>query len=209
MTDVEEWDALAAAFGTLGRLHREPPDADMLDAISGLLDEWPLPDTEEARLGVQRLRRSRELGEDAEAIRRDHDRMYGVSATAEVPPYESVHRGTEGLVFDEQTLDVRAAYRTLGLTAPNLNREPDDHIGLELDFVAQAMLMAIDAVDAGTSDALVPVASARAFLRDHVLTWAPDMLRTLEARAGTEFIAGLALLSQGALKSATAILAER
>ena len=54
MTDVEEWDALAAAFGTLGRLHREPPDADMLDAISGLLDEWPLPDTEEARLAAER-----------------------------------------------------------------------------------------------------------------------------------------------------------
>ncbi len=207
MSDIEGWDALAAAFGTLGRLHREPPDAAMLEGIAGLLDEWPLVDTDEARLGLQRLRRSRELGEDADSIRRDHDRMYGVSATAKVPPYESVHRGVDGLVFDAQTLEVRDAYRALGLRAPLLNREPDDHIGLEFDFVAQALLMALDAVESQTLDPLVPVASARSFLRDHLLPWAPAMLRQLADGADTDFMVGVALLSQGALTSASTILA--
>lgn len=207
MSDIEGWDALAAVFGTLGRLHREPPDDALLDALTALLDQWPLADTEEAQLGVQRLRRSRELGEDAETIRRDHDRMYGVSATAVVPPYESVHRGTDGLVFDEQTLAVRDAYRSLGLSAPRLNREPDDHIGLEFDFVAQALVMALDADEAGTADPQVPVQAARDFVRDHLATWAPQMLQVLEERAATEFVRGLAALSRGALRSADTILA--
>jgi TorA maturation chaperone TorD len=205
VTEFERWDALAAAFATLGSLHRGPPDEARLAAFEGLLDEWPLPETDEARLGAERVRRSRELGEDAEAIRRDHDRLYGVSATAQVAPYESVHRGVDRLVFDTHTLDVRRAYEALGLRAPKLHREPDDHIGLEFDFIAQALLMALDAVDAGR-DAGGTILIARSFLHEHLLSWCPVMLDEVVLRAKSEFMAGVALLSQGALRSAAATL---
>jgi TorA maturation chaperone TorD len=204
-TDLERWDALAAAFATLGRLHREPPDEARLAAFEELLDEWPLPETDEARLGLERVRRSQELGEDAETIRRDHDRLYGVSATARVAPYESVHRGIDGLVFDTHTLEVRRAYQALSLSAPNLHREPDDHIGLEFDFVSQALVMALDAVDAG-HDADQTIRVVRSFLHEHLLSWCPAMLDEVVRKATSEFMAGVALLSQGALRSAAATL---
>lgn len=205
MTEFERWDALAAAFATLGSLHREVPDEARLAAFEELLDEWPLPETDEARLGAERVRRSQELSEGVEAIRSDHDRLYGVSATALVAPYESVHRGIEGLVFDAHTLDVRRAYETLGLSAPKLHREPDDHIGLEFDFIAQALVMALDAVEAG-HDAGETIRIARSFLHEHLLSWCPVMLDDVAHKATSEFMAGVALLSQGALRSATEIL---
>lgn len=205
MTELEQWDALAAAFATLGSLHRASPDATHLAALQELVDEWPILETDEARLGVERIRRSQDLGEDAETIRRDHDLLYGVSATAQVAPYESVHRGIDRLVFDTHTLEVRRAYETLGLSAPNLHREPDDHIGLEFDFMAQALVMALDAVDAERgSDETIDV--ARSFLNEHLLNWCPAMLDEVARKATTEFMAGVALLSQGALRSAAATL---
>lgn len=205
VTEFERWDALAAAFATLGSLHRESPDEAHLAAFEGLLDEWPILETNEARLGVERIRRSQELGEDAETIRRDHDLLYGVSATAQVAPYESVHRGVDHLVFDTHTLDVRRAYEALSLSAPNLHREPDDHIGLEFDFMAQALVMALDAVDAGR-DSGETILIARSFLHEHLLSWCPAMLDEVALKATTEFMAGVALLSQGTLRSAATTL---
>lgn len=206
MFDAGRLDALAAGFTVLGRLHRQPPTPTELDALRELLDEWPLRGTEEADSGLACLRRSFEAGEDAESIRVDHDRLYGVAAKALVPPYASVHLGSEGLVFDRETLHVRDAYRALGLQAPKLNTEPDDHIGLEFDFVAQTLLRALDAAEAG-SDLEAPLDASLGFLNDHVLTWAPTMLGSVATQARTQFMRGVALLSQGALKSCAAALA--
>jgi len=206
LSEQERWDALAAAFGTLGRLHRQSPDRETLAALRGLLDEWPLPHTDDARAGLDRMRRSAELHETVEAIRSDHDRLYGVSATAAVAPYESVQRGIDRLVFDQETHVVRAVYRRFGLSAPNLHREPDDHIGLEFDFVAHLMLRVLDEVSRDPGDPQVPLSAARAFLDEHLLMWAPAMLAEAVSLAHTEFMAGVALLSRGALESADATI---
>lgn len=207
MLDSHHSDAYAAAFLALGRLHRQPPDADTLATLGELLDEWPLPDTEDGRRGILALRRSVEIEEDAELIRRDHDRLYGVSAKAAVSPYESVHRGVEHLVFDEATLQVRDAYRELGLQAPLLNREPDDHIGLEFDFLARALLEAGDLLEAGEADAAQHrLAIAETFLRNHLLPWAPAMLQQVTVVARTHFMQGIGWLSLGALASYQAAL---
>ncbi len=197
MDKREQWDALAAGFGALGRLHREAPDPEILANIRGLMGEWPLPATEAAQRGLALLEASAAANEDAETIRLDHARLYGVMATAVVPPYESVHRGEDGLVFDSDTLHVRAAYRALSLQAPRLNREPDDHIGLEFDFVSQALDRAVVA-----SEPTPLVAAARAMLDDHLDQWAPNMLTNMAAAAATAFMAGVAWLSVGALDSA-------
>lgn len=205
MIDAGTLDALAAGFSVLGRLHRQPPGPGELAALQELLDEWPLSGTAAADSGLACLRRSFEAGEDAESIRVDHDRLYGVSAKSLVPPYESVHLGIEGLVFDRQTLEVRNAYRALGLQAPKLNTEPDDHIGLEFDFVAQSLLSTLEASEAG-ADPQLPLAALRNFLADHLHVWAPAMLTSVAAQAQTEFMRGVALLSQGALESCTLAL---
>jgi len=203
----EQLDAFAAAFATLGQIHRKALDASGLAAFLALRDQWPLLDTPKAREGLAALTRSAKLGESAEQISADHNWLYGDTARAAVPPYESVHRGVEALLFDEATLQVRAAYRELGLVAPRLNREPDDHIGLEFDFLAQASLKAQDALaDARAGDAEQFLDAARDFLHEHVQQWAPGMLGQVAAGAGTQFMAGVALLSLGALESLAAAL---
>ncbi|MCL2466256.1 MAG: molecular chaperone TorD family protein [Micrococcales bacterium] len=208
MLTADELDRFAAAFTVLGRFHLLPPEEEALTCLDELLDEWPLPATGATAVGLDLMRRSR-LHESAVRIRRDHDRLYGRTAKATVAPYESVHRGTDGLVFDVQTLQVRAAYRTLGLRAPEPNKEPDDHIGLELDFLAASCLRALDALDLGLADDAERCwRTGVDFLHDHVLAWAPDVLRTVADKSTTEFMAAVAHLTTGALDAYTTVACE-
>lgn len=144
----DELDQFAAVFTILGSLHYQVPDADHLHELLQMIDEWPLSRPQSPsrmKEGLQMWRLSREEAESRQDVVADHDRLYGDSAVALVPPYESVHRNREGLVFDEHTLQVRAAYARLGLATPHFHREPDDHIGLELEFLAQGCLRVLDA----------------------------------------------------------------
>lgn len=204
MLNPERLDALAAGFTVLAHFHRKAPDARELSDFWGLLDEWPLTGTDGAETGLGMLRESHAQGETARDIYTDHARMYGTLATARVSPYESVHRGVDGLVFDTHTLQVRDAYRSLSLQVPNLNREPDDHIGLELEFIAQSCLRALDSVENdAVNDAERYVRFGADFLRDHLLHWAPAMLHKVAEQADTRFMAGLAHLTGGAIESYT------
>lgn len=208
MLDIEQLDHVAAAFSVLGRFHRSAPDEQTLLTFWELLEEWPLSDTDAAAAGLAALELARSSGETSEQIRSDHAYLYGHTAVAKVAPYESVHRGLEGLVFDEQTLEVREAYRSLQLQAPRLNKEPDDHIGLELDFIAQTSLKALDALDADSPDeAERYVRIGAAFLREHLQQWAPEMLTRMAEEARTQFMRGIGLLSLGALETYARLVA--
>jgi len=200
--DTTTLDHLAAGYTVLGQFHREPPDEPTLAQLWKLLAEWPLSGTAGAEQGLALMAQARADEESGETITADHARLYGTLAVAQVAPYESVHRGEDRLVFDEHTLQVRQAYRTLSLQAPRLNREPDDHIGLELEFIAQSCLRALDALDHGSrDDAERYVRLGADFFRDHLAQWAPDMLGRVIAAARTSFMAGLAHLTLGALET--------
>ena len=205
MLHTDQLDAFAAAFTTLGRLQVQPSSAETMEQVVSLLDEWPISaDDELTAAGIAALRSSHGLGEDEKAIRRDHDLLYGITANAKVPPFESVHRSEEGLVFDEETLEVRDQYRRLGLQAPRLNREPDDHIGLEMDFIAQCCISALTAIEQGANLAAEHyVRIGAAFTREHLLVWGPQMLAKAEEEAETDWMRGLEMLSRGAIKAWT------
>ena len=89
MQDIARLDNMAAAFSVLGRFHRAAPDEQTLLTLWELLDEWPL-DSKDARLGLAELTASRRETESSDAIRHDHDRLYGDTAAAVVPPYVSI-----------------------------------------------------------------------------------------------------------------------
>ena len=93
-------DRMAAAFATLGRLHLQSPDQETLDQLAKLLDEWPIEDEGDTAFGLKELRASLAEKEEVAQIRRDHNLLYGVTAGAKVPPYESVHRNRDGLIFE-------------------------------------------------------------------------------------------------------------
>ncbi len=184
----------AAALQVLASWVASPPTAESLAVVrqQQWLDGWPMEHTHVCRAGLDLLAKSAAEGEEEAAIRADHAGLVGGPGRVAVHPYESVHRSAEGLLFDEQTLEVRACYAEFGLAAPHRNRAPDDHLALELEFVSTLASRWIDAE--GTSERERIADGIDGFLQLHLFQWAPHFFDALGRAAGTHFYHGVALL---------------
>lgn len=181
------------AYRFLATFYLAPPQPNWLAGLvkEGLLDEFPVP------LGNAQMSRGRDLlaagcQEPAVALEAEYQRLFVGPGHLPAPPWESVYRTEERLVFDWPTLAVRASYKEMGLAAAN-TKEPDDQIGLELLFMATLADREADGDD--------PAANAQAaFLRDHLLLWAPAFCTDLANSSTCDLYKGLALLTEGMLQ---------
>ena len=223
--DAPSLDAFAASFLVLGRLHLGHATTDTRrDIYTNLLD-WPfwsepspLPELADLQTdahaahtrGIDLLQRSWEGHEDDETIRMDQDFLYGVSANARVSPFESVHVGEEQLVFDTETIQVRLYYSRLGLQAPRLHTEPDDHLGLEFAFLSQGCQQMMAALEQDRTEDYTRVRDiVAAFTAEHPLRWVPATLREAEAQAQTAWMQGVEALSYATFASWCVALSTR
>lgn len=196
-----EAEALATVWTVLARVLAEAPTSEALDNLRSpeLLQEWPLlgihHEPEQVSAGLESLAGSRRAGEAASAVADDLMRLLRGPGSALAYPFESVHRSREGLVFDEETLQVRGWYARFGLEAPQLNRHPDDHIHLELEFCSTLLSRGLAALDrADESRSQMFFEAHRDFCREHLLAWAPTFFSQLLQGASTEFYRGMAAL---------------
>jgi putative dimethyl sulfoxide reductase chaperone len=139
----------------------------------------------------------------------DYTRMFIGPYKLAAPPWESAYRNKERLLFQAETLAVRQIYRTYGLQAPDHLSEPDDHIGLELDFMHQTSRMALNLAEQGDTEKLLPLLQDQlAFLEEHLLAWAPQFAADVAKGAETAYYQGLAHLLAGFLPVDRTILRE-
>lgn len=119
-------------------------------------------------------------------MHQDHLRLFSGPFPA-APPWESVWRERQRLLFGETTAAVRAIYAAHGLAAERANREPEDHLGLELAFLAHLIQQGL-AENAERNNAVETSREAAVrFLDEHVLVWAEDCLVTAANAAATLF----------------------
>lgn len=155
-----------------------------------MLEAWPLADAASAR-GLATLRGG---ADTAEQLAHDHLYLYtGVSAPL-AQPYESPYFSSDGLVMDERAAQVRAYYARLGFKAPDA-RYPDDHIGLEIAFLAECAR----AINNGQDSAAELL---RGFLDEHLSTFAPQVCEATRSHATTAIYRALPDLTQGLIDSA-------
>lgn len=203
-------------YGLLGRALYAEPDKDWLDSLAReeVFAESPFGEEQpEARSGLKLLQdwssRNAAGVSEAEMQALKSDQLYLFIGTDRVlaPVWESIYFNENRLVFQEQTLQVREWYAKFGLQIERLNREPDDHIGLELSFVSQLASLALGALEAGNPPAVEAFLQAQAgFLSEHLLRWGPAWARLVDQHAKTDFYRGLAHLAHGALLASAALL---
>lgn len=198
-------DALAAVATVLGRWLREAPEAEPLAAATNpdMLEQWPLAATGHTRTGLRLLARWRDdaeadLHHAADEVAEDLMRLTRGPGRAVASPYESVHRSEEQLLFGEHTLAVRDWYRRFEISVPNQGKEPDDHIGLELEFLATLLVWSLEALDEGEDEQSGAfVAAAATFAAEHPMTWAPGWFESVIDGAQTDFYRAVGHLGLG------------
>ena len=105
-------------------------------------------------------------------------------------PYESVWLDKDHLERQEPMFEVRKWYAHYGLATENWSARPEDHIALQLKFLAH--LFRRDEPFAATD--------AARFMDRHILLWCPDFAATVAARCRTRFYAGMVVLTAAYLE---------
>lgn len=110
-----------------------------------------------------------------------------------VYPYESTYTSNERLLMQNAQTKVVAAYRSAGFKSSDSVTIPEDHIGIEFEFMARLCQKELDALQAEDSQTVAEIREAqKQFLQDHLMNWVPQMCDDLNKRAKSSLYKGLA-----------------
>lgn len=215
-SEAEIWKTVLTGetllFGLLGKILYEDLDKDWLELLirDEVFTETPIgAEQVEVQKGLELLQRWSSENQNGiseaqfKAIQKDQLYLFIGIDKVLAPVWESVYFSQSRLVFQEQTLQVREWYARFGLQIERLNKEPDDHIGLELSFLAHLAAQALQAIDQDDMECFQGVLQAqRDFQTEHILRWGPAWAKLVDKHAETDFYQGLAHLTHGALLAA-------
>ena len=205
-------------FGLLGKAFYTYPERPWLQSLvdEDVFAEVPFaaeqPDVTAALLLLQTWSQANKAGisnETFDNLRADCTRLFIGPGKVLTPPWESVQFSEERLTFQEQTLQVRGWYQRFGLVAEKLYAEPDDHIGLELEFIAHLARLGLAALEENDQSKFNQLLDGqRGFMSEHLKRWGPAWCSQVENHAQTDFYRGIAQLTRGVLQEAAKILGD-
>lgn len=211
LTDV--LDGRRATYRLLARMFRTEADAELLDTLGAM--RFP------ADTGVAAVDRGHRLivsylsQADADVLTelaRDYTRTFigaGNDGFSAAYPNESVYTSPKRLTMQDARDEVLMLYRAAGLEKRESEKEGEDHIAYELEFVAILIDRAIDALDRDDEELAVSyLMQQRNFLADHLLRWYPMMAEDIEKFSQTAFYRGLGKLTAGFLANDGEFLSE-
>lgn len=112
----------------------------------------------------------------------EYTRLFLGPTKLPAPPWESVYVNKERLIFQESTLKVREWYLKYDFVPTNYRTEADDHIALELDFMANLADFAENSLENNQIDSLIKILNdQKSFLEKHMLNWVPQYVADLQA----------------------------
>ena len=137
-------------------------------------------------------------------MKEDYISLFNGSGSSFAPPYESVYRSKDNLMFDIQTTEVRDFYRSYGWESNFKNKIPDDHLGIELLFLT---LMIEKYLDLDDKVCHVEMKSEIIrFIDQHILSWVPLWNEHIQTYANTLSYKGIGTLIHACVEDMSDIL---
>jgi TorA maturation chaperone TorD len=114
---------------------------------------------------------------------------------------ESVYLGKHHLLYEEPYFEVLEAYKTFGFEKSPEFKEPEDHLAVELEFMAKLIDLTMRSIDENNLEyAKGYLNLQKEFLDDHLIKWVPQLCQKLEEASSSKFYKGLAKLLHGFIK---------
>jgi TorA maturation chaperone TorD len=208
---VQLLDGAAVTFAVLGMLLYQEPTEERMHRLmeDGLFSSIPFADDDpHIAEGIALLdawvreSASRELAEVVADLNREWLRLLVGYGEPEAPPWAAYYFEKDPLIFGSKTLEVRRWYARYGLELERKYHEPDDHLGLMLQFLALLISKECDAWKTDDIDAIERYRQEqRNFLEQNILPWIPHWQALVDHKARNPFYRGLALLISGTLQT--------
>ena len=131
----------------------------------------------------------------------------GMNTFSAAYPFESVHTSEKRLLMQDARDEVMAIMRSEGVEKHPDFSDSEDHVSVELEFMAVLAQRTADALVAGEEQNAVRLLTCQAnFLSDHLLNWAPRFTQDMRRFAKTDFYRGLSQVLEGFLEEDDAFL---
>ena len=143
--------------------------------------------------------------EDEKGVITDLARCYaslflGVGSKT-VSPCESIYRSDARRLFQSSHFEVQRAYQEIGMIKNEQYREPDDHIAVELSYMARLCGLTQEALGESPERSAHYLRLQRDFMEKHLLPWVPDFSRHLLEATDSPFYRAMAYLLNGYIKA--------
>ncbi len=193
----------------LAALHAVEPDSETIDSLrgSGFPDNLGIVlQSEEAHDAVAvmqgALKEMPTVADDAllDELAADFADIY-LTGGLRASPCESVWLDADHLERQAPMFQVREHYKREGLGAADWRRRPDDHLVIQLQFIAHLLKRNSEVSE---EERLKSVAQ---FMDEHLLRWLGDFCNRVAQRCATPFFAGLALVTSAYCEELRGLLA--
>lgn len=123
----------------------------------------------------------------------------GCDTNSAASPYESVYTSPDRM--QEARNHVLEFFRAEGMSTGEGFKEPEDHLGLELEFMSYLCRKSMTAIDSGNMPgALSCLNKERKFLLEHLLNWVPKFADDVVKFSKEDLYRGLAKITVGLLE---------
>ena len=170
---LSELDSQAVVLDLLRQLFLAGPTAGLIEGVASI-QSHSLRLSPEGFAALEKIvslagGNSIPQSEWVEALQVEYTRLFIGPLDPRVHPYASCHLSLARSVISEETLAVRDAYARSGLVVERLNSLPDDHLGVELEFLFALTRAASDTDNPTEASALL--AKRRDFVQRHCAPW--------------------------------------
>jgi TorA maturation chaperone TorD len=115
-------------------------------------------------------------------------------------PYASFYLSESKTVMSDVTIDIRKKYLEAGMAVQALYSIPDDHVGIELEFIYYLTQKIIDLFEQGEREEASRLFELRSgFLREHMAAWIPFFADKILECSEDDFYKGAALALKGTI----------
>ncbi len=205
-------DSRANVYKVLSRSFREEMDAEFASEFAKRF----VFESDDAQLAQKADAMKASLqGIDDDAIEMlavDFDRVFfgmGPITARHAFPYESVYTSEKGIMMQEAYSQVVRAYREQKLAKDEAFTEPEDHIAVELAFMATLAERSATFLREGHEEAAEQtVMQQLSFAKEHLLNWVDIFCVDLAAAADGSFYEHLATFTAAFVKEDAAVLED-
>ncbi|MCD8150672.1 MAG: molecular chaperone TorD family protein [Clostridiales bacterium] len=187
----------------------EPGDADLRDGYARLKEYLAGVHFEDEKAAEEEI--GGNVAEKVTELEVEYARIFlaaGVAQGTAAFPYESVYTNKKHLVNQEACDDLTALYAAKGLKPrEDMYRIPDDHAGLEFEYMARLCDAAVRACEADDEAALEEsVREQKTFFDHHLRRWVSLFGGDIAKHAQTAFFDGIGRITRGFMVQETAFL---
>jgi putative dimethyl sulfoxide reductase chaperone len=199
----------AGLYSLLRTLYTYPLEEKLLAEVAGLVLpaaaplSHPLAQMQAGLLAAARPEGNGHGATVADRLNVEMTRLLEGPGRTPAPPYASYYLH-DGRLMGPPAMAARQTYLEWRAVPAGAVRLPDDHLALELGFMAYLAQLALES----ETERLLALAAGLGFLQQQLLPWLPRFCADLTAAATEPFFSGLAHFTQAAVQADAAWLSK-